>query len=155
MRIQNMFFAVLNPVMRILLKSRFHRLASRDITILSYRGRKTNRWYETPLSYVYREQNILLLSSYNTRWWQNFTDEPYPVELLVKRKTIRGMATLYSGQSEFLSSNVAFFLKQLPRDASIYSVKLDPAGDPTENTMKDIGDRVILVVVELDAQNNN
>ena len=155
MRIQNIFFAVLNPVMRTLLKSRFHRLASRDITILSYRGRKTNRWYETPLSYVYREQNILLLSSYNTRWWQNFTDEPYPVELLIKRKTLRGMATLHSGQSEFLSSNVAFFLKQLPRDASIYSVKIDAAGDPTENTMKDIGDRVILVVVELDAQNNN
>ena len=65
------------------------------------------------------------------------------------------MATLHSGQSEFLSSSVAFFLKQLPRDASIYSVKMDSAGDPTENTMKDIGDRVILVVVELDAQNNN
>ena len=155
MRIQNIFFAVLNPVMRTLLKSRFHRLASRDITILSYRGRKTNRRYETPLSYVYRQQDILLLSSYNTRWWQNFTDEPYPVELLVKRKTLRGMATLHSGQSEFLSSNVAFFLKQLPRDASIYSVKMDSAGDPIESTLKDIGDRVILVVVELDAQNNN
>ena len=155
MRIQNIFFAVLNPVMRTLLRSRFHRLASRDIAILSYRGRKTDRRYETPLSYIYREQNILLLSSYNTRWWRNFTEEPYPVELLIKRKILRGKATLYSGQSEFLSSNVAFFLRQLPREASVYSVKLDSAGEPTETTMKEIGDRVILVVVELEAQNND
>ena len=155
MRIQNIFFTVLNPVMRILLRSGFHRLASRDITILAYRGRKTDRSYEIPLSYVYRGQNILLLSSYNTRWWRNFTDEPYPVELLVKRKTLRGKATLHSGQSEFLSSHVAFFLKQLPRDASIYGVKMDLSGEPTKTTMERIGDRVILVVVELEAQNND
>jgi len=155
MRIQNIFFAVLNPFMRTLLKSRFHRLASRDIAILSYRGRKTDRWYETPLSYVYRGQNILLLSSYNTRWWRNFTDESYPVELLVKGKTLKGKATLHSGQSEFLSSNVAFFLRQLSRDAAIYGVKVDPSGEPTKTSMEKIEDRVVLVVIELEAQKND
>ncbi len=146
-----MFFAILNPIMRTLLKSRFHKLASKDIAILSYAGRKTGQWYETPLSYVRQGQNILLLSSHNTKWWRNFTSEPYPVELLVRRKTLTGNAMLYSGSTEFLSSNVTFFLKQLPRDAPIYGVKLNSAGAPTEATMDKIGERVILVVVELKA----
>ena len=72
----------------------------------------------------------------------------------------------YLSNEDFKNGDIAFwtsefylrtslFLKQLPRDASIYSVKMDSAGDPTENTMKEVGERVILVVVELDAQNNN
>tara|TARA_A100001015_G_scaffold293645_1_gene370472 strand:- start:1614 stop:1841 length:228 start_codon:yes stop_codon:yes gene_type:complete len=75
--------------------------------------------------------------------------------LLVKRKTLTGNAMLYTGNTEFLSSNITFFLKQLPRDASIYGVKLDSGGLPTDATMDKIGERVVLVVVELKAHSDN
>ena len=148
MRIQNIFFAGLNPLMRYLLKSRFHGIASDNIAILSYRGVKTGHEYETPLSYVKRGETILFLSNYNTRWWRNFSDEPYAVKLLIKKKTILGQARLYSGKSEFLLSGVAYFLNKLPRDASIYKIKLDSDGNPTKTSMDNIEDRVILVAVE-------
>ena len=155
MRIQNIFFSGLNPVMRALLKSRFHRVASRSISLLCYRGIKTGYEYETPLSYVRCGESILFLSNYETRWWRNFTTEPYSVKVLVERKILFGQARLYSGESDFLTSNVAYFISQLPRDAPIYGIKLESDGSPTAASMERIEDRVVLVAVELGAQSNS
>ena len=62
----------LNPVMRGLLRSPLHGIASHNNGIVHFSGRKSGRKLSTPLSYT-REGNIVrLLSNQSTRWWLNF-----------------------------------------------------------------------------------
>ena len=150
MRVQNVIYAVLNPCIRKLLESRYHAIASHNILILKYKGRKSGREYQTPLSYVRQKDSIFLLSNYKTRWWRNFSSDPIPVEMLITGNEVSGFATLYTGQSALLLSAVTYFLTKLPRDARIYGVRIDAAGLPTQATINNVYERVVLLIVEVD-----
>ncbi len=43
---------LVNPLVRLLLRSRLHRLLSGSLVILSYQGRKTGRWRSLPCMYA-------------------------------------------------------------------------------------------------------
>lgn len=149
MRIQSLLYAALNPVMRALLRSPLHTVASRNLGLLCYRGRRSGRRFETPLSYVREGSTIRFLSSRETRWWTNFRAGPLPVEVEIGRKRHAGVARLLEHDSDALREGVRRFLTALPRDAMVYGIKLDPDRRPRESDLAKVGDHVILVEVEL------
>jgi deazaflavin-dependent oxidoreductase (nitroreductase family) len=149
MPIQDLLYAAINPPMRALLRSPFHGIASRNLAILNYRGRKSGRAYATPLSFV-REQSIVrLLSSKRTAWWKNFEAGPTPVEVEIARQTHAGIARLFDEDSEELRNGVRRFLTALPRDAVVYGIDLDSKRRPIEASIEARANDVILVEVEL------
>lgn len=153
MRIQDLLYSTLNPPMRALLRSPFHAIASRNLALLRYRGRKSGREFATPLSYV-REGNLVrFLSSRNTRWWLNFKDGPTAVEVEIARKVYSGKARLLTSEiedGEPLRRGVRAFLGALPRDAVVYGIGLDEHRKPREADIQSKSDHVILVEVEID-----
>ena len=52
MQLQSLLYATLNTPIRALLRSPLHGIASRNLALLHYRGRKSGREFVTPLSYV-------------------------------------------------------------------------------------------------------
>ena len=96
MRVEKILYALINPLIRGLLRSPFHRLGSRNLAILSFTGRKSGKSYDTPLSYVRDDQTVLFLSSRQTKWWRNFTAEPAPVEVELENKRYSGHARLFT-----------------------------------------------------------
>jgi hypothetical protein len=152
MNIQNAFYGyVLNPVMRALLRSRFHTFASRNLGILCYRGRKSGRAFETPLSYVREGQRIAFLSSHATRWWTNFRAGPTAVEILAAGEVLSGKARVWEEDCDALRDGVRRFLSALPRDAKVYGIGLDGERKPRETDLASAAGRLVLVEVELDA----
>jgi hypothetical protein len=149
MRFQSLLYATLNPPMRALLRSPLHGIASRNLALLKYRGRRSGRKFATPLSFVREGTLVRFLSSHNTRWWMNFRDGPTPVEVEIARKTHSGVARVWDQDSEILRSGVQSFLTALPRDAMIYGIHLDADRRPREADLAKAGDHVILVEVEL------
>jgi hypothetical protein len=149
MQLQSLLYATLNPPMRALLRSPFHRIASRNLALLRYRGRKSGREFVTPLSYVREGTLVRFLSSHNTRWWTNFRDGPTPVEVEIARRTHSGVARVWDQDSETLRNGVKSFLTALPRDAMIYGIRLDADRKPRETDLAKTGDHVVLVEVEL------
>ena len=146
-----MMYAALNPPMRALLRSPLHGIASKNLALLCYRGRRSGRGYETPLSYT-REGNLIrFLSSHNTRWWTNFKDGPTPVEVEIARERITGHARLYTEDTEHLREGVRRFLTQLPRDAVVYGIGLDSDRKPKQAEIERAAGHVVLVEVEIDA----
>jgi deazaflavin-dependent oxidoreductase (nitroreductase family) len=135
---------------RTLLRSPLHRIASRDISILHFTGRKSGRARNTPLSYVRDGDTVLFLSSLNTGWWKNFRDGDAPVEVEIGGEREAGTARLLEGDSEELRDGVTRFLTALPRDAAVYGVKLDRARKPRADSLAAAADRLVLVVVTLD-----
>ena len=110
MRIQSLLYATINPPMRALLRSPLHGLASRNLCLLRYQGRRSGRPFETPLSFM-REGNLVrMLSSHETRWWLNFLDGPVDVEVEIARETWRGRAEAITEDGERLRNGVRTFL---------------------------------------------
>ena len=150
MRLQSLLYAAMNPPMRALLRSPLHGVASANLAILNYRGRKSGQAYATPLSFVRDGSTVRFLSSHNTNWWKNFKSEPTPVEIEIARRKLAGIARVWDTDSETLRDGVRSFLTALPRDAVVYGIGLDADRKPIEADIARTANHVVLVEVELE-----
>ena len=161
MGLQSLFYEALNVPMRALLRSPMHGIASRNLCLFNYTGRRSGVRYETPLSYVRSGSTIWLLSSRDTRWWTNFTpasdagaggtEAGAPVEVLAAGACLRGRARTIQHDRERLLASLRQFLTALPRDAVIYGIGLDGDRRPREAELAKALDRIAMVEIALDA----
>jgi hypothetical protein len=149
-KIQALLYKTLNPIMRALLRSPLHGIASPTIAILHYRGRKSGRQFVTPLSYTREGDTIRFLSAHSTRWWLNFRNESTSVSVEIAKAMHTGTARLWDGDSEHLREGVRRFLCALPRDAKVYGIKLDGNRRPVEESVAKAAPELVVVEVELD-----
>ena len=140
----------LNPAMRGLLRSPLHRVTSHNIGIVHFRGRKSGRKLNTPLSYTQEGNTVRLLSNQSTRWWVNFRGEGARVEMEIARQRFPGTANLLEGDSQALREGVRRFIRALPRDARVYGLELDEQGEVLEISLEAVADELILVEIMLD-----
>jgi hypothetical protein len=156
--LQGLLYQALNVPMRALLRSPLHGIASSNLCVLMYSGRRSGQRYETPLSYVRDGSRILLLTSRDTRWWTNFVpgvNDPggasEPVEILVAGKVLRGHAQTIHHDPERLRASARHFLTALPRDAMVYGVGLDGERRPKEADLTRALERLVMVEVAIEA----
>ena len=140
---------ILNPVMRALLRSPIHRLASGNIAILHFKGRRTGRWLNTPLSYMREGDTVRLLSNRTTHWWRNLTDTPTQVKLEIQGVRYQGHATLYDNGGEPALEGIRKFIAAVPRDAKVYGLELDSDRRLSEASLAAKISELILVEIEL------
>lgn len=149
MRIEDLLYSVLNPIVRGLLRSPVHGIASANLCVFSYRGRRSGRSFSTPLSFMQEGSLVRLLSSHNTRWWNNFLDGPTEVEIEIARETFHAKARTVVDDSKEFRDGVRAFLTAVPRDARVYGIKLDASRKPREQDIESAAGHVVLVEVEL------
>ena len=147
MSLSNTFFSALNVVMRPLLRTG---MMKSNLCLLRYEGRKSGKRYETPLSYVRDGDTVTLLSSYNTSWWKNFVAESRPVEVEIGGERHAGSARALTTDSEEFRTGVRDFLTALPRDASVYGIKLEADKTPREADIEGCASHVVLIEVALE-----
>lgn len=151
MSLSNAFYnRLLNPAVRRLLRSPLHRIASGNIAILHFTGRRSGRRLDTPLSYVREGDTVMFLSNQNTHWWKNFRGGKAPVEVEIAGVRYPGTAVLYEGDSEPLRDAVTRFISALPRDAVVYGIKLDRNKQPVASSVATAAPRLVLVSVSLE-----
>lgn len=149
MRIESLLYATINPLVTGLLRSPIHGIASASLCVFSYRGRHSGKSYTTPLSFMQEGSTVLLLSSHNTRWWNNFLDEPADVEIVIAGKTLRGRAKTTVEDGVSFRDGVRAFLTAVPRDARVYGIKLDSNRRPREEDISKAAGHVVLVEIAL------
>ena len=149
-KIELWIYKVANPFVKALLRSPLHGIASGNVALLHFRGRKSGREFVTPLSYVREKGTVCLLSAHGTRWWMNLREEGTPVSLVIARETLTGKARLWDGDSEALRERVSRYLIALPRDAKVYGIKLDDSNRPVEESLAEVAPELVFVEVELD-----
>lgn len=149
MGLETLLYTALNPVVTGLLRSPIHGVASGNICIFSFRGRHSGKAYSTPLSFMREGSTVRLLSSHNTRWWNNFLDGSVDVEIEIARKTHQGKATTTVEDSGAFRDGVRSFLTAVPRDARVYGIKLDANRKPREEDIASAAGHVVLVEIEL------
>ena len=149
MGLESLLYAALNPIVTGLLRSPIHGIASASLCVFSYRGRRSGKAYSTPLSFMREGSTVRLLSSHNTRWWNNFLDGSVDVEIEIARETYRGKATTTVEDSVAFRDGVRAFLTAVPRDARVYGIKLDSGRKPREEDIASAAGHVVLVEIGL------
>ena len=83
-----------NPVLRLVLRSPLHGLASRRFALITYTGRKSGREYTIPTFYRDKDDEVTIAVGWPERkvWWRNLTGEGAPVRLVVRGREVRGHA---------------------------------------------------------------
>ena len=148
--IEHRIYKIANPFVKALLRSPLHGIASGNLAILQFRGRKSGREFATPLSYVRENGSIFLLSAHSTRWWMNLREEGTPVSVEIARETLTGKARLWDGDSEALRARAHRYLCALPRDAKVYGIKLDENKQPVEESLAKAAPELVFVEITLD-----
>ncbi len=80
---------LVNPVVRLLLRSPLHPVLSRSLVISSYQGRKTGRWRSLPCMYARDGQDLYVVPGQPDRkvWWRNLR-QPTPVRLCLQGRDL-------------------------------------------------------------------
>jgi hypothetical protein len=83
-----------NPIMRRVLRSPLHRLASGRVALITYTGRKSGRQYTLPTFYRDKGDEVTIPVGWPERkvWWRNLTGEGGDVRLVIRGEELRGHA---------------------------------------------------------------
>ena len=129
MKIPEPLFVIINPAMRLLLRSPLHFLVSGSLLLITYEGRKTGRRYTTPLRYVRKEEVIRCFTSASTEWWRNLQGGKQ-VNLRVAGKDGQYLAQIIKDDKQTLRAELEAYLVQFPQDAAYHEVGLDADKQP-------------------------
>ena len=149
-RLESLAYKIANPFIKALLRSPLHGQMSGSVAILHFRGRKSGREFDTPLSYVREDGTVFLLSAQTTVWWKNLREEGTPVTLEIARETLSGKAKLWEGDSDALRARVHRYISALPRDAKFYAIELDENQEPVEESLANVAPELVFVEITLD-----
>jgi NADPH:quinone reductase len=139
---------LVNPVMRLLLRSPLHRLLSGSLVILSYQGRKSGRWRSLPCMYARDGQNLYVVPAHPGRkvWWRNLR-QPTPVRVRLQGRDLEGTATA-SSDPEAVAAGLRRYLARYPKTAKPLGVRLD--ANSTLHGTTTAGHPLVVVTVHLD-----
>ena len=144
MKIPEPLFLIINPTMRLLLRSPLHFLMSRSLLLITYEGRKSGRRYTTPLRYTREGEVIRCFTSDTTQWWRNLQGGK-EVSLRVAGKDGKYLAQIIKDDKQTLRAELEKYLAQFPQDAAYHEVGLDANKQPiTEDLDRAIESSVVM-----------
>lgn len=82
---------IVNPLVKAVLLSPFHKGMSKRLMVLSFTGKKTGKRYATPVGYVRQGNRITIFT--HSAWHKNFKASA-PVRMRIQGQDVHGTATL-------------------------------------------------------------
>ena len=142
------YYAVLNAVMRLLLRSPLHGVRSHRLVLLEFRGRRSGRVYRMPVSYWQQSDAhiVCLTSSDWSRWWVNL--DGTDLSIVLRGTTRTAHATLVNDPA-LRRTLVSEFLRHNAHDAHHYGVGRGPGGQPTAEDLQTLADSQSTKVISI------
>lgn len=134
MRIPDFLFTVINPTLRILLRSPLHRLWSRSLLLMKVTGRKSGKVYTIPVRYMRADDEIWVFTM-GSNWWKNLRGGA-PVRLRIEGKEMPYRAEAVSDDPAAVRKALEAFFAQFPQDTPYYDVRLGPDRRPVESDLE-------------------
>lgn len=142
----DLFFKIVNPVVKTLLRSPLHRAMSHNTVLLEFTGHKSGRSLSTPVSYVISGDELQCFTSHP--WWKNLRQSK-EITLVLQGKRRKGIPRVTINEPETIAAALAPFLVLVPRDAPHAEVALDANGQPDSADIERAAQRLVLVTIKL------
>ena len=128
--------SVVNPVVRLLLKSPLYRLMP-GVMLITVTGRRSGLSYTTPVQYVLDEPQVHVLTRENRRWWRNVRGGA-PVTLYLRGQSRQGWAGAFRPSADEAAPALAAF-----------------RGSSLEKAVGRLGSQAVIVVIDLDSEGHS
>lgn len=130
---QNFALTIANPIMKLLLRSPLHRIASSQLMLLTVTGRKSGTKYTTPVNFVehgdFDEGGVLSIISHQHRtWWRNLRGGAR-VEVVLRGQRREAYARVFE-EPKAVAERLYTHLQAVPQYAVPLGVELDEKGEP-------------------------
>jgi hypothetical protein len=142
----DIFFKLVNPVVKALLQSPLHGLMSHNTVLLKFRGRTSGRDLSTPVSYRLSGDELQCFTSYP--WVKNLANGEV-ITLVLKGKPRRGLPILTVDDPGHTATVLVQFLRAVPRDAPHAGVALDANGEPDQGDIATAASKLTLITIRL------
>jgi hypothetical protein len=144
----NLMFKLLNPIMKLILRSPLHPLVSKRIMIIRFSGRNSGCEYATPVSY-FRDGDLVVCFTHSP-WWKNIGDGA-AVSARIQGVDFNGRAVAISEDVEQKVENLTRMLQAVPSDAGFYNVRFDEKGVPLREDVERAVREAVLIRIRLAA----
>lgn len=135
-----------NTIVKWLLRSPFHGGVSKQIMLITFRGRRSGKLFSTPVGYLREGQNVIFFTDHN--WWKNLVNGA-PVTLHIQGKKLEGTSQVVFDDREQIARELQAYVEQRPTAARAYSITLDANGKANPETVRLAAQRFALVRVTL------
>ena len=147
MRIPEPLFVFINAGMRLLLRSPAHALVSRNLMLITFKGRVTGRTYTTPVRYIRVGAKIRWFTSRDAKWWPNLKHDPTVVLRLAGRDVVCSARVIDDDPAQ-VRELLASYLAEFPGDAVYHSVGLAKDGTPLPEDLDRAAPHALVVEAE-------
>ena|SRR5579859_460570 len=137
---------VANTIVKLLLRSPLHGSVSKQIMLVTFRGRKSGKLFSTPVGYAREGQTVTFFTDHS--WWKNLVNRA-PVTLHIQGKKLEGTSEVIYDNKELIAHELRKYVEQRPRAARAYSISLDTSGKADPETVRLAAQRFALVRVTL------
>ncbi len=144
MRIPEPVFVIINPAMRLLLRSPLHWLMSDSLMLITFVGRKSGRTFTTPVRYMRHDDAIRCFTAASSKWWRNMRGGA-EVKLLIRGQEGRYRAVAVESPPEQIRAALLLLFEKFPQDAPYYNVDIGRDGRPKSEDMDLAAERTVLV----------
>jgi len=145
--VPDVIFKLINPIMKLILRSPFHRWVSDDLMVITFQGRKSGKTYSTPVGY--RQYGDTLVVFTHSPWWKNLRGGQ-PVTVRLRGEKRQGTAR----PTRDLDTAVKYTQKVIDRHGLAASrrlgIQLPEDAEVTEDLVREAVRGTIVIEIELE-----
>jgi deazaflavin-dependent oxidoreductase (nitroreductase family) len=143
---------IVNPFVRLILRSSLHGLFSATLLLITYRGRKSGKEYTLPVQYAQDGNHIYIApgAPEQKTWWRNLKGGA-EVKLILRSETLSGKAILLSQETEAdtIAKGFGLYLQHFPSLAKYHQVRVEADGAFNAEDVRKAAAAVVMIRVEL------
>jgi deazaflavin-dependent oxidoreductase (nitroreductase family) len=149
---------IVNPLVKMILRSPLHRLMSATLLLITYRGRKSGKEYTLPVQYVQDGSYIFIVPGYAEQktWWHNLKGG-LDVQLMLKGQALSGQGTLLESEAnaEEILKAFGLYLQYFPQSAKIHNVRIEADGRLNPDDLRQAVKTIKMIQVKLNERNTD
>ena len=142
----NPIFRTVNLALTVILRSPLHRVLSRNLLLITVIGRRSQRPYTVPVTYLQQGQEVRIVSERTDRWWRNLRGGG-PVALRLRGRTVTGRGHVVEAAAEVLPQ-LQDHLQRMPGLAALLKVERSDDGHLNPIDLQRAAERTVVVMVE-------
>jgi deazaflavin-dependent oxidoreductase (nitroreductase family) len=143
-RLPESLFVIVNPTMRLLLRSPLHGLVSSSLMLITFTGRRSRRRYTTPVRYLRDGDVVRCFTSTETRWWRNLIGGA-EVTLRIRGRDHRCHAVAIHDDPARARAALEQYLEVFPQDAAYHDVRLTAQRTPEPEDLERAARKAVVV----------
>ena len=124
MKLPEPLFAIINPMMRMLLKSPLHSFWSGSLMLITFTGRNSGHQFTTPVRYVRDGDVIRCFTSAKNQWWRNLRGGA-DVVLRTAGREAPYHAVAIENDPDKTRQCLREYLGRYPQDAAYHEIRLN------------------------------